>query len=314
MLRLKEFITEAKTANTVLSDINEIWTGYVLAGNKWFDAAAKAQFDQRCGQAKPEEVEDAKGKAVAMAAEFIKWAHANGYSGAIKKVWWTARPGSMASAVGQPVDQKKNPTDILVQFTSGPAEGFLGLSAKATQTKGDIGFKNPGIGTVDRALGIKLADEYANQLQQTIAKFKLPASAGARKEFIRADAKIKSQTEAIGVQILAAMRDELLVRMNTMSQQALLKYLLTDWMDAEVIYPPYLKVTGQGNKPPYKAVVMDPIKNEKLEALGLHEITLEKTGNESIGVKAGDKKIMKIRFKFESEKMASSVKLSGDPW
>ena len=314
MLRLKEFITEAKTANTVLSDINEIWTGYILAGNKWFDAAAKAQFEQRVSQAKPEEVEDAKGKAAAMAAEFIKWAHANGFKGSIKKVWWTARPGSMAAAVGQPVDQKKNPTDILVQFTSGPAEGFLGLSAKATQTKGDIGFKNPGIGTVDRALGIKLADEYANQLQQTIDKFELPAAAAARKEFIRGDSKIKSQTEAIGVQILAAMRDELIVRMNGMSQQALLKYLLTDWMDAEVIYPPYLKVTGQGNKPPYKAVVMDPVKNEKLEALGMYEITLEKVGNESIGVKAGEKKIMKIRFKFESEKMASSVKLSGDPW
>ncbi len=314
MLRLKEFITEAKTANTVLSDINEIWTGYILAGNKWFDVAAKAQFEQRVAQAKPEEVEDAKGKAAAMAAEFIKWAHANGFKGSIKKVWWTARPGSMAAAVGQPVDQKKNPTDILVQFTSGPAEGFLGLSAKATQTKGDIGFKNPGIGTVDRALGIKLADEYANQLQQTIDKFELPASAAARKEFIRGDSKIKSQTEAIGVQILAAMRDELIVRMNGMSQQALLKYLLTDWMDAEVIYPPYLKVTGQGNKPPYKAVVMDPVKNEKLEALGMYEITLEKVGNESIGVKAGEKKIMKIRFKFESEKMASSVKLSGDPW
>jgi hypothetical protein len=314
MLSLREFLTEGKTANTVLSDINEIWTGYVLAGNKWFDAGAKAQFDQRVSQAQPEEVEDAKGKAVAMAAEFIKWAHANGYSGAIKKVWWTARPGSMAAAVGQPVDQKKNPTDILVQFASGGADGFLGLSAKATQTKGDIGFKNPGIGTVDRSLGIKLADEYANQLQQMIAKFKLPASAGARKEFIRANADVKEKTEAIGVQILAAMRDELLVRMDKMSQQQLLAYLLKDWMDAEVIYPPYIKVTGQGNKAPYKAVVMDPVKNEKLEALSMYDITLEKVGNESIGVKAGEKKIMKIRFKFESEKMASSVKLSGDPW
>jgi hypothetical protein len=85
-------------------------------------------------------------------------------------------------------------------------------------------------------------------------------------------------------------------------------------MDAEVLRPPYIKVTGQGNKPPYKASVMDPVKNEKLEALGKYPIMLEKVGNESIGVKAGDKKIMKIRFKFESEKMASSVKLSGDPW
>jgi hypothetical protein len=59
---------------------------------------------------------------------------------------------------------------------------------------------------------------------------------------------------------------------------------------------------------------MDPLKNEKLEALSKYKISLEKVGNESIGVMAGTKKIMKIRFKFESEKMASSVKLSGDPY
>ena len=59
---------------------------------------------------------------------------------------------------------------------------------------------------------------------------------------------------------------------------------------------------------------MDPIKNPKLDALSKYDIKLEIVGNESIGVSAGEKKIMKIRFKFESEKMASSVKLSGDPW
>lgn len=314
MKTFREFITEMATANTVLSDINEIYTGFVLAGNKWFDNAAKLQYEQRVKQAQPHEVDDAQGKAIAMAAEFIKWAKANGYKVPVKQVWWTARPNSMSSAFGEPVDQKKNPTDILVKFSDGPAKGFLGLSAKATQGSGDIGFKNPGIGTVDRSLNISLADEYKNQLDQTISKFRLPAGATERKLYIRANPKVKVETEKIGVQILAAMRDELSVRLNRMNQKDLMKYLLSDWMDAEVLRPPYIKVTGQGNKPPYRATVMDPVKNEKLEALGKYPITLEKVGNESIGVKAGEKKIMKIRFKFESEKMASSVKLSGDPW
>ena len=99
-----------------------------------------------------------------------------------------------------------------------------------------------------------------------------------------------------------------------MSQGDLLKHLLQDWMDADLLFPPYVKVTGQGNKPPYKAVVMDPTNNPKLEALRKYPIKLELVGNESIGVSAGGKKIMKMRFKFESEKMASSVKMSGDPW
>lgn len=302
------------TANTVLSDINEIYTGYVLAGNKWYNTDAQKQYNERLKQAKTEEVADAQAKAVVMAQEFLKWAKTNGYTGKVVNVWWTARPNSMSEAVKRQVDQRKNPTDILVKFSTGPSEGFLGLSAKATQTKGDIGFKNPGVGTVDRNLGMNLAKTYQTQLDQTIKKFKLSPSANDRKAYLRANPGVKKHTEDIGVKILAAMRDTMLVRLLKFKQPELIKYLLTDWMDAEVSFPPYVKVTGQGNREPYKAVVMDPVNNEKLSALSKYKITLEKVGNESIGVKAGEKKIMKIRFKFESEKMASSLKLSGDPW
>jgi transcription antitermination factor NusG len=302
------------TANTVLSDINEIYTGYVLTGNKWYSADAKSQYEQRVKQAHTAEVHDAQGKAVVMAEEFVKWAKSNGYKGAVKGVWWTARPGSMAAAYGEPVDQKKNPTDILVKFTSGPSKAFLGLSAKATQGKGDIGFKNPGVGTVDRNLNMKLGLAYDKLLKDTIKSLKLPDAAQARKQYLRSNPGIKAKTEKIGVDMMADMRDQLLTKLKKMKQPELKKYLLSDWMDAEVISPPYIKVTGQGSKPPYKAMIMDPVDNPKLDALAKYPITLEKVGNESIGVMAGEKKIMKIRFKFESEKMASSLKLSGDPW
>lgn len=302
------------TQNTILSDINEIQTGYFLAGKKWYDEDAKRQFNERVKQADDDKIADAIGKAEAMAEEFLKWAKDNGYSGKVKSVWWTARPGSMSSAVGTQVDQKKNPTDILVKFTSGPNDGFLGLSAKATKTKGDIGFKNPGVGTVDKSLRIDLAGEYKKTLDATIKKLKLPQSTSERKNYIRQNPGIKAKTEKIGSDLLSNSRDILLARMSTMKQSELIKYLIQDWMDAELLYPPYIKVTGQGNKPPYRAVAMDPTENEKLSALQKYKVTLEKVGNESIGVKAGTKKIMKIRFKFESEKMASSMKLSGDPW
>lgn len=268
-------------------------------------------------QSSEKDVNDAIGKAEVMAKDFIVWAKANNYSGEVKRVWWTARPGSMASAVGRPVDQKKNPTDILVQFTSGPNDGFLGLSAKATKTKGDIGFKNPGIGTIDKSLSLKLA-AYAKQIiNQTIIDLKLPKAAKTRKAFIRDNPEIKDQTEKLGSKLLSNLRDQLFVRLQEMEKTAqpdLLKYLLSSWMDAEISYPPYIKITGQGSKAPYSAVVSDPLNNPKLKALSTSEIILSKVGNDSIGVKAGTYKIMKIRFKFESEKMASSIKLSGDPW
>jgi hypothetical protein len=306
----------AKTANTVLSDINEIMTGYFLAGKDWnmIGADARAQYNARAKQAEANEIADATAKAEAMAKEFLKWARANKYTGRITGVWWTARPGSMKAAVGYDVDQRKNPTDILVKFSSGPADGFLGLSAKATQGQGDIGFKNPGVGTVDKALGLSLGDEYAKKLQETIKAFSLPEGANERKAYIRANPGVKEKTEQIGVELLQKMRGIMLKKLESFSQEKLLKYILSDWMDAEVIKPPYIKVTGMGSKPPYTAAVMDPVKNDKLDALGSYEIVLEKVGNESIGICAGKKRIMKMRFKFESEKMASSLKMSGDPW
>ena len=302
------------TQNTVLSDINEIQTGFFLAGKKWYDSEAKRQFETRSKQAKPEEVADAIGKAEIMAKEFLSWARKNGYGGNIVNIWWTARPGSMSSAVGETVDQRKNPTDILVKFSQGPNQGFLGLSAKATKTKGDIGFKNPGIGTIYINLNMNLSEFSKIELNKTIKKLDLPESTSERKTYIRQNPGIKSKTEIIGSKLLSDLRDLLFNKMTKMKQKDLMKYLQQDWMDADILYPPYIKVTGQGNKVPYTASVMDPTENEKLSALQKYNISLETVGNESIGVKAGDKKIMKIRFKFESEKMASSLKLSGDPW
>ena len=302
------------SANTILADINEIWTGYVL--NKgWFDSLAKVQFDQRVKQSTPEAVEDAKGKAEAMAEEFLRWAKTKSYSGVIKNVYWTARPGSMSSAVGVEVNQKKNPTDILVQFTFGPANGFLGLSAKATKGSGDIGFKNPGIGTVDTSLGLGLVALNKKLEDEIVKELKLPEQKAVRKSYIRQRPAIKRITEQKGSEIMSKLRDALLAKLTTMQTKALRDYIISDWMDAEELYPPYIKVTGKGSKPPYTADTTDPLNNTKLSKLiKATSITLTKEGNESIGVAVNGSHIMKIRFKYESEKVASSMKLSGDPW
>jgi hypothetical protein len=303
-----------KTQNTVLSDINEIYAGFLLAGKKWFDSAAKLQYEQRIKTALPEEVVDAQYKAEAMVAAFLGWASKNGYSNRVVKVWWTARPGSMSAAVGRPVDQKKNPTDILVKFSSGPCEGFLGLSAKATKTKGDIGFKNPGVGTIDKALKLDLQGQYDKELEAVIEKFNLPKTSKDRKEYIRSMPKLKEAMDAKGTELLNSMRDQMLSRLKQLPQKDLIKYLIRDWMNADIDFPAYIKVTGHGTKKPYSASVTDPTSNPKLSALSTDKVTLEKNGNDAIGVLAGTTRIMKMRFKFESQKMASSLKMSGDPW
>lgn len=302
-------------ANTNLADINEIYFGYYLAGETWFDPEAKKQVEAKRKLISLDDFNAQVERAKVMAVEAVKWARLNGYSGKVKQVWWTARPGSLSEAVGQSVDQRKNPTDILVQFTSGPANGFLGLSAKSTKGTTDIGFKNPGLGTVEANLKVDLKKHVDKATKEAIKKFGLSESSSQRKEQIRKNPMIQKYTQEKGAKSLAQIRDDMMNKMRTMSQPALRKHIMTDWMDAsDAVYPPYVKVTGFGNKGPYTARVEDPMKSEKLAAINKGTIRLEKVGNEGIGIYAGNKKVLKMRAKFESEKLASSVKFSGEPF
>jgi hypothetical protein len=302
--------------NTDLADINEIYVGYTIS-KSWFDREAKLQFDSKRKKVSADEYNAQIKRAEVMAAEALKWAKSKGYSGN-PKVYWTARPGSLQEAVDPTnkiqIDSRKNPTDILLKFTKGPSNGFLGISAKSTKGTGDIGFKNPGIGTVEKNLKIELSSINDAAVEHIVKTFKLPTSSSARKLKIRSNAKIQNATVALGSKVLSDIRDKMYKKLSSMSSADLKKYILTDWLDAGVLYPPYIKVTGMGAKPPYSANVENPLQNEKLAAINTQRITVEKVGSDSIGVKAGSKRILKMRVKFESEKLASSVKFSGDPW
>ena len=300
------------SANTIFADINEIYLGFYLNGQKTFDVEADKQLKKRAKQVKKDELLIQSEKAKVMAEEVLRWAKANGYKGKVKKVYWTARPGVLQKAVGKDVDSRKNPTDILIEFSDGK---FLGISAKSTKGNTDIGFKNPGMGTIESDLKINLKSAATKWENYAIKKFKLPSSTSERKAKIRKSVAIQEQTQALGSMVLTTLRDILLKKLRSMTQPALKKYILNSWMDSnQNLFPPYIKVTGMGNKSPYTAKVDDPLKNEKLDALKTKKITLEVVGNESIGVKAGGKQLLKMRAKYESEKLASSIKFSGDPW
>lgn len=311
MRTFKNFLIEA--SNTDVADVNELLYGYYVGGASWrlFDNSKAAQ-DQlqakkdKIGQKKYEEQDD---RAMRMSVETLKWAKQNEFRGKVKKIYWTARPGVLQKAVGDTgkVD-KGNPTDVLIAFSDGK---FLGLSAKSTLKNSDIGFKNPGMGTVEKALNINLSDIKKQSEQEFILKHDLPTSTAARKKAIRADDAIKTEAAILRPSILNAMRDVLIKRLNIMKDGEARDYLLSDWMDASnAIYPYYIKVTGKKSG----VAIEDPLKNDKLSALNKGNIKFEQIGNDSVGVTASGKRILKMRFKYESQAIASSMKMSGDPW
>lgn len=305
------FMTEA-ALNTHGADVNEIQMGHFVSGENWGKFAnAKEAQDQLEAKRKiigDDEFNRQTELAKKMADEVIRWSKKAGYTGIVKKVWWTARPGVLSAAVGHPVDNRLNPTDILIQFSDGD---FLGLSAKSTKQKGDIGFKNPGLGTIERDLKIDLKHYAENALADFKKKFPdMPASKKDLKPWIRAAADRKAYATELGIKALSNMRDDLLKKYNSMGEADVREHLLTDWLNAHEQFPIYVKVTGNKNG----ATVEDPFANSKLEAISTNQITFQSVGDVSIGVMAGKKKIMKIRFKYESEKLATSIKLSGEPW
>ena len=297
-------------ANTDSADINEIQLGFFLSNNwKNFDGAnaAKKQLKDKTDKVGTAEYNSQTEKAKAMAKEVLSWSKDNGYSGKVKRVWWTARPGILAKAVGKTVDSRKNPTDILVQFSD---DKFLGLSAKSTKTQGDIGFKNPGLGTIEKAVG-KMPN-FAQDAVDTLMKNypNLSTAASKRKAEIRADDGIGKASEYLGTAVLNKIRDDLFKKLNGMREKDLVDYIINDWMDATAVYPRYIKITGMrvGSK------VEDPLSNSKLSKLMLGNIKLVKVGNDSVGIMADGNRIMKMRAKYESQKLASTIKFSGDPW
>jgi len=304
-----------EVSNTIGADINEIMMGFFLAGSSWSKfgngADAKKAVEERKKMVKPEIFDDQVGRAKAMASAVLSWGKQNGYKEGIKKVWWTARPGILSQAVGRPIDSRTNPTDILLDFGGGK---FLGVSAKSTKGSGDIGFKNPGLGTMSKNLGVDFASIIQDIDAKIIKKFKLPAGIKARKAFIRSDAAIQQKTIEGGTKVLNILRDALLSHFKTMDQKSLRKHIITNWLDAEGTDPYYIKVTGHGSGGNFTADVNDPINNDKFKLLSNGKIDVMAVGNDSVGITADGKKMLKMRFKYESEKMASSIKLSGDPW
>jgi hypothetical protein len=313
--RKKNAMPSSAGLNTPLADINEILVGYYALGGKWkgfvFGAEAKRQLKSRQTKVGEEKYSIQSARAKVMAEESLKWAKANGYKGKVKKAWWTARPGEISKAVEYPVDWKKNPTDTLLLFSNGQ---FLGLSAKSTKGKGDIGFKNPGIGTIDKALGIKLKDIDIKAQTKFTKLHGLSEVQSKRKIEIRKKKSLVDESNIARNKELKSLRLALFKKLSSMTNKELREYILSDWMDVGDEGPAYIKVTGHGNKPPFTASILNPLKNSKSLSVQTKKIKLEKVGNDSIGILAGGMRICKMRAKFESQAMASPIKFSGDPW
>jgi|10_taG_2_1085330.scaffolds.fasta_scaffold43163_2 hypothetical protein len=319
-----------KDINTLGSDVNEILLGYYSGGGNWSIYGSQQNeaiqaLEMRKSQINPENYKDQDGRAQAQAEAALNWASANGFEGDVEQVWWTARPGILSKAVETDVDSRKNPTDILLKFSN---DAFLGLSAKSTKGGGDIGFKNPGIGRLGKDLGVDLVGATKKIYQDNLTSLSWGGekTTRGRKQYLKniaAGRKMGSVPELVsyykgGTNVLSRLRDLLYDYYLEMDLDDLKEHFLDEWIDAKDRFPYYIKVTGRGTNGNYSASVVDSINNDTVKSISSEPIELEKIGTNSIGVWAGEgsesAKLFKIRFKWESAPLASSIKMSGDPF
>lgn len=298
------------------ADINEILVGWHALGSwEGYHASEKVSgtLTEKRLTVGEEAYEIEMGRAEIMSHEALGWARENMFVQTATRVWWTKLPGAMESALGFSVNSTTNPTDILLQFDNGD---FLGISAKSTGAASrDIGFANPGAGTMDTELELSLQAVIELHTSRFIETHNLPADGPTRKERIRADAALIATANAARSVLLRRLADILFERMSSIDQNALRNHVLTIWLKAGGdMKPRYVKITGRGKKAPYTAKVSDPATCEKAHSVRFGYLQVIRLGNDSIGIQADGKRILKCRFKFASQAMASSIKLSGDPW
>ena len=300
------------SANTLGADINEIYLTYLLNNNSYPDSITSRQYERRSKSVSAEVVEWQVGRAEAMYKKFLEFLRNKRYGSPVA-AYWTARPGfKFEDVVGFKVNQRLNPTDVLVRLNTGK---FYGISAKSTKS-GSAGLKNPGIGTIDKYLGTNLASIDVKYSNMIIEKYDLPTGKDARKQFLNQNVGIKKKVyDNYSSKALRELRDSYLVRINQMSQQQIIDFLVTEWLneDPEILKLPYVKITGSGTKV-YTASLYDPITNAKSRYLITGPIVFSPVGNDAVGVTAANQRILKMRFKYASTQLASSLKMSGDPW
>lgn len=313
--------------NSTRGRLNEILLGFHVNNSKWFSRAAKDQALDIKGRIRPEEYRAEDQKSDQMADAFVTKARIMGYS-QIKNVFWIGDgtvntinflrknidPGGQLELDLNP---KTNPSDLIIEFhrgVKGKFERWLGISAKSAQrADGKIGFKNPGLSTMDQELHINLSGKL-RQYETDFAKTYKLSNITIRREFeIKKNAKIYKTAIKEGDEILTEFRDEIYKRLIRMNFDTAHAHLLKIWMNAGDLYPPYLKVTGAGEKPPFSIKVENPNDNNKIDAVNSGNIRFLKAGNQSITVMADGKRIFNMRLKFKGTKMASTVKLSADP-
>jgi hypothetical protein len=295
--------------NPHVSVVNEIFLVYFLNGEKLKPSLKKILKKNRLLIGR-KNYHTQKLKSKAMAEEFLKWVRKNKFASEVDHAWWTSRNGYLSKVLKIQVNSKENPCDVLVKFKNGK---YLGISAKTTTYHADLPFKSKGVKNVEKFLNLDLNKIVNKHTNKFVKKHKLHSTFLKRKEQIRSKEKIAIDSEKQAKVMFNEIINEVHKKLTKCTQDKRKEFIIKHWLDSsKTTYPAYVKITAMGAEYPFKVKIENPFENINIKYIKRENIKFIKTGNNSILVYAGKRKIMRIRVRSGSQKFASSIKFSGD--
>lgn len=295
---------------THFANLNELATGYFLNRETWWSDDARTMFEQTAATVKGKSGRDLvmvqveRGRAMAECLR-AKWIANVGTPLTFSEIHWTAHNGVQSVL---PSATSDHPADLLLRLNV----GFLGVSCKSREDRNvGSGLKNPGLAPLQELLGTTAAIPIVERaVAEVIAAHDLPAKVGERKKAIRAQG-LQREIKAKGAQCMNDVRDVLYGALQA-KDQTFLRWFIRDYMlnAGDAMMPKYVHVLGTGNPVTgFSAKLLDPFRIPVDGVLSVHVV-----GDAALGFKSDHTRICKLRSKYESEPLASTLKFSVDVW
>jgi hypothetical protein len=318
MISFSEFITEAKDVKKVSSNtlgvLHELLTGYHLRGGKHMDRHKDANglspqeaHDQLKKTISKQDYDKINTRAKA-AAEDLK----QRVGGKVKSVQWTSKSGDLERATGIKASQTEDASDIVI---TDPKGRHHGVSLKVSEKKENVPLSNPGM---EKTFGAHhILDAHREHLQKKFKALGNLTNPRARKDYVKANPKVKAYLEDRNTETLNAIAEHMHKKMSKLDTKELAGHIRNNILKAvptpmqqqghnHIRHTSYDTSSGTA----FKAV--DPTQNYESVLKDHKNLGVQKSGTSVIFTHKGVP-FAKHRIKFENGgDPMSSVKGSGE--
>jgi hypothetical protein len=163
-----------------------------------------------------------------------------------------------------------------VQFSDGPMNGFLGISAKSIKISRNVVYKNPGLGIFDEKLDLKLTDYVKSETDKIVKEYRLSPVSAQRAKQILDDPELKNEMVIRGTVLLNRIREQIFQRFLKMNQDDVKEFINQNLVISEVLYPPFIVLVSTGTRSPFKITITNPVENPKAQALIFGDLNFTK--------------------------------------